>query len=102
MPAYRKGTPGYEKTREKLRKTLIEKYGSEEEMKKFFREIGALGGHNGHTGGFAANPELARKAGSKGGMISRRGFKLIDEDDKSFHYKNLKTEEIVEVFKEVS
>ncbi|MEO8691850.1 MAG: KGG domain-containing protein, partial [Candidatus Saccharimonas sp.] len=25
-----------------------------------------------HTGGFAANPELARIAGAKGGRISRR------------------------------
>lgn len=102
MPAHRKGTPGYEESRAKLRKTLIEKYGSEEEMKKFFREIGAKGGHNGHTGGFAANAELARTAGSKGGMISRRGHKLIDEDEKALHYKNLKTGEIIEVLKEVS
>lgn len=39
----------------------------------FFREIGRKGGQNGHTGGFAANPELARIAGAKGGRISRRG-----------------------------
>jgi general stress protein YciG len=39
----------------------------------FYAKIGAKGGRNGHTGGFAANPELARKAGAKGGSISRRG-----------------------------
>ena len=39
----------------------------------FYREIGRLGGQNGHTGGFASNPELARLAGAKGGRISRRG-----------------------------
>ena len=39
----------------------------------FYRRIGSKGGQNGHTGGFAANPELARKAGAKGGRISRRG-----------------------------
>ena len=39
----------------------------------FYREIGRLGGQNGHTGGFAADPELARIAGAKGGRISRRG-----------------------------
>lgn len=39
----------------------------------FYREIGARGGRNGHTGGFAANPELARIAGAKGGRKSRRG-----------------------------
>lgn len=38
----------------------------------FYAKIGAKGGKNGHTGGFAANPELARLAGAKGGRISRR------------------------------
>lgn len=38
----------------------------------FYAKIGAKGGKNGHTGGFAANPELARVAGAKGGRISRR------------------------------
>lgn len=44
------------------------KFGNE-----FYANIGAKGGRNGHTGGFAANPELAREAGRKGGLISRRG-----------------------------
>ncbi len=39
----------------------------------FYAKIGAKGGKNGRTGGFAANPELARIAGAKGGRISRRG-----------------------------
>lgn len=39
----------------------------------FYKVIGAKGGRNGHTGGFAANPQLARIAGAKGGRISRRG-----------------------------
>ena len=38
----------------------------------FYTKIGAKGGRNGNTGGFAANPELARIAGKKGGEISRR------------------------------
>ena len=38
----------------------------------FYARIGAKGGRNGNTGGFAANPELARIAGAKGGLISRR------------------------------
>lgn len=38
----------------------------------FYAKIGAKGGRNGHTGGFAANPDLARVAGRKGGLISRR------------------------------
>ncbi|MDR6794206.1 general stress protein YciG [Pseudarthrobacter oxydans] len=38
----------------------------------FYARIGAKGGRNGRTGGFAANPELARVAGAKGGRISKR------------------------------
>lgn len=38
----------------------------------FYARIGAMGGKNGRTGGFAANRELARIAGAKGGTISRR------------------------------
>jgi uncharacterized protein len=38
----------------------------------FYAKIGKKGGQNGRTGGFAANPELARVAGAKGGRISRR------------------------------
>lgn len=38
----------------------------------FYKRIGAIGGKNGTTGGFAANPELAKIAGRKGGKISRR------------------------------
>ncbi len=41
--------------------------------KEFYARIGQKGGKNGHTGGFAANPALARIAGKKGGTISRRG-----------------------------
>lgn len=38
----------------------------------WYAEIGRKGGKNGHTGGFAANPELAKIAGAKGGKISSR------------------------------
>ncbi|HET7630476.1 MAG TPA: hypothetical protein VFK03_03820 [Candidatus Saccharimonadales bacterium] len=38
----------------------------------FYAKIGARGGQRGTTGGFAANRELARLAGAKGGRISRR------------------------------
>lgn len=38
----------------------------------FYGRIGAKGGMNGHTGGFASNPKLAREAGAKGGRMSRR------------------------------
>lgn len=39
----------------------------------FYSRIGRQGGMNGHTGGFFANPELAKRAGHIGGTISRRG-----------------------------
>ena len=39
----------------------------------FYAKIGRIGGRNGTTGGFAANRELARIAGQKGGRKSRRG-----------------------------
>jgi uncharacterized protein len=40
--------------------------------KDFYARIGAMGGKKGTTGGFYANRELARAAGKKGGLISRR------------------------------
>lgn len=46
----------------------------------FYAKIGAKGGKNGRTGGFAANPELARIAGAKGGRISRRTKKTVATD----------------------
>ena len=39
----------------------------------FYATIGRKGGQLGHTGGFYANRELARKAVQKGGRVSRRG-----------------------------
>ena len=48
--------------------------------KDFYATIGAKGGQNGHTGGFAANRELARIAGAKGGSISRRTKKSAQAD----------------------
>lgn len=52
----------------KAAQKIKEKQGSD-----FYRRIGAIGGRNGHTGGFAANPELARRAGRIGGLKSKRG-----------------------------
>lgn len=53
---------------QKAAETNRKKYGDE-----FYRNIGRKGGKNGHTGGFAANPELAKIAGAKGGRVSKRG-----------------------------
>lgn len=52
---------------QKAASTNKTKHGSD-----FYAKIGAKGGRNGRTGGFAANPALARIAGAKGGRISRR------------------------------
>ncbi|HEU0266331.1 MAG TPA: KGG domain-containing protein [Candidatus Saccharimonadaceae bacterium] len=46
----------------------------------FYAKIGRKGGRSGHTGGFAANPALARVAGAKGGRISRRK-KAVKQSD---------------------
>lgn len=46
------------------------KYGAD-----FYAVIGALGGAVKGRKGFALNPELARIAGRKGGLISRRNRK---------------------------
>ena len=47
--------------------TNKKKYG-----KDWYAKIGAIGGKNGRTGGFFANRELARRAGSIGGRKSKR------------------------------
>ena len=60
--------PGTIEGGRKAAATNKKKYGNE-----FYASIGRKGGKNGHTGGFAANPELAREAGRKGGKISKRG-----------------------------
>jgi hypothetical protein len=55
--------------------TIYAKFGSD-----YFRVIGAKGDRAGHTGGFYGNPMLASAAGALGGRLSRRGYKLSDEE----------------------
>jgi general stress protein YciG len=38
----------------------------------FYKKIGQRGGRNGNTGGFAADRELASRAGRLGGLKSKR------------------------------
>lgn len=66
---------GAKKAQATLRAKLGDKYN------QHFREIGAMGGRAGHTGGFFANRDLARIAGAKGGRISRRGPAKKEEDE---------------------
>lgn len=51
----------------KTKQTILERYGAD-----YYSQIGKKGGQNSHTGGFYANPALARIAGRKGGKISKR------------------------------
>lgn len=48
--------------------TMKQKYGED-----VYKRMGQKGGKISRGGGFAANPELARIAGAKGGMLSKRG-----------------------------
>lgn len=66
---------------QKAAATNLERHG-----KDFYREIGAKGGRNGHTGGFASNPELARIAGARGGRISKRKAGGKTRSDKGGHH----------------
>ncbi|HVI68857.1 MAG TPA: hypothetical protein VM581_00185 [Magnetospirillaceae bacterium] len=64
--------PGTKEGGLKAAKKNIQRHG-----KDFYARIGAVGGQRGTTGGFAANRELARIAGRKGGMISRRRKSVV-------------------------
>lgn len=55
-------------------KTNKEKYGSD-----FYARIGSIGGKATGPKGFALNPELAKRAGQKGGKISKRGKAKVKE-----------------------
>lgn len=67
-------------------KTNTARYG-----KDFYAKIGQKGGQKGTTGGFAANPELARKAGAKGGSHSSRGIpRLLVVGDTTYPFETVK------------
>lgn len=76
MPRPKKNTKAGKIANEKWRKTMAERYGSVTEKMK---QTGRIGGLNGkgpdYKGGFAADNERAKKAGAKGGSISRRTSK---------------------------
>lgn len=68
----------------------------------FYARIGAKGGRNGHTGGFAANRELAKIAGRKGGRTSKRDEAKIwwDKNEDKIEYmleKGMSSREISRV-----
>ena len=59
----------------KAMNTNYEKHG-----KDFYRNIGRKGGKKTGLKGFALNPELAKIAGRRGGLISKRGKAKKHED----------------------
>lgn len=76
MPRPKKDTPAGKLASEKWHKTMTERYGN---ITKRMQETGRLGGlagrGEGYKGGFAGSRELASRAGSKGGSISKRKSK---------------------------
>jgi general stress protein YciG len=67
------------------RDTNYKRYGLD-----FYREIGAIGGKNGRTGGFYVNRDLASIAGAIGGRISRRGRNKLTEKQRREIYRAYK------------
>jgi len=70
--------------------TMIKIHGSHEAFRQHMREIASKGGRKGTTGGFYANRELARRAGEKGGRISRRPKRAKEEVEAPEPHKNFK------------
>lgn len=71
------------KPNDKMFKTMVEKHGSEEAARAWFRSIGSKGGKNGTTGGFATKEPCncsivagehtkPQCAGTIGGKTSKR------------------------------
>lgn len=64
---------------QKMRQTMIAKFGSEEAWKQWLRERAAIGGSRTHSDGAAPkgfatfSKSKLQAAGHKGGSISRRG-----------------------------
>lgn len=73
--------------------TVKKKFG-----KQFYANIGRKGGQNGHTGGFFANPELAKIAGRKGGLTSSKSPTLSLEERRQEIAKILKQDEEMEKY----
>ena len=68
--------PGTKAGGQRAAETNKKRHGSD-----FYAKIGATGGKKGRTGGFYANRELAREAGRKGGLISRRSKTATQKSD---------------------
>ena len=78
----------------KHKQTLLEKLGSEEAVKAYYRKIGAMGGAKSRGGGFGSDKvgkdgltghERARLAGMKGGRASRLPSNITEQQKKQIH-----------------
>lgn len=98
MARPKKGTKGAEEATQKWRKTMQQKYGGAAGVHNMMRIIGSKGGQQkpSKPRGFAANPELARAAGAKGGRISRRtGVTTGQGKEKEYVWKGGPDDELV-------
>lgn len=67
--------------------------------KDWYARIGAKGGRNGHTGGFASmTPEQVRAAGRKGGLTSSKAPTLSLEERRKEIAELLKNEKEMECY----
>ena len=74
--------PGTKTGGQKAAATNLERHG-----RNFYREIGAKGGRNGHTGGFSNNSVAAALAGKKGGSISSRSKNKLPLEERRQRYE---------------
>lgn len=95
MSRQKKGEPGDERATQRLKQTLLKKYGSEEAVHKHFVEMGRKGGIRGGEKGFALDRERAKRAGTKGGEKSIRGHEFLKEENYMRWYRNKKTGRVV-------
>lgn len=78
----------------KARQTLLERLGSEEAVREYYRNIGRMGGQKSRGGGFASEKvgndgltgqERARLAGAKGGKATHISSEVSEEAKKKIH-----------------
>ena len=81
MSRPKKTEPGHEIACRRWRRTMEERYGGKEGVRRMMQKMGAIGGRVGKTGGFYASPERAVEAGSKGGTRSRKGYKFLGQNE---------------------
>lgn len=86
--------PNTKEGAKKARRTLLEKLGSEEAVREYYKQIGSMGGKKSRGGGFASEKigsdgltgaERARLAGQKGGQATHISSEVSEEAKKKIH-----------------